>query len=198
MRKKPRYQKIMRLLLTALIFFAAMIATRAEEMDTNEVFEHINGRTFTFASGVGAWSTEMTMGEKGSFSGSFYDADMGDSGDGYPDGTLYACHFFGMFAEVETLDPYTYVLRLTALSLKEAVGVEQIVGDMRVISAEAYGMQGGDIFLLCYPGRETASLPAEFLEWIRMPNAWDEVPAILPCYGLYNVNAETGFFSHTD
>jgi len=41
-------------------------------------------------------------------------------------------------------------------------------------------------------------LSEEFLEWMRLPNAWEEVPDALPFYGLYNVEEGTGFFSYPD
>ena len=35
-------------------------------------------------------------------------------------------------------------------------------------------------------------MPEGFLEWIRMPNAWEKSPEALPLYGQYNVEAGTG------
>ena len=162
------------------------------------VLARIGGNTFTFSSGAGGWSTEVAVSEDGSFTGYFHDSDMGDTGDDYPNGTRYECRFSGVFAVTEKLDPYTYELRLAALVLEGDTGAARIVDGVKVISAGAYGMEGGDAFMLYCPGRATADLPEAFLEWIRMPNAWEEVPDALPFYGLYNVEAETGFFSYTE
>ena len=48
-----------------------------------------------FSSGAGAWGTGLTLAADGSFSGEYHDSDMGDSGDDYPDGTVYLCNFPG-------------------------------------------------------------------------------------------------------
>ena len=166
-----------------------------EVMTDNEVFALIAGRTFNFLSGVGGWWTDIEISADGSFTGYFHDSDMGDTDDDYPEGTLYECYFSGMFILAETIDPYTYKLRLTALNIESEPDAERIVNGVRVINADAYGMEGGETFMLYLPGRTTADLPDGFLEWICMPNAWEEAPETLPFYGLYNIEEETGFFS---
>ena len=160
-----------------------------------EIFARIGGSTFTFASGVGGWATEIVLAPDGSFTGLFTDGDMGDTSDDYPDGTLYVCHFTGRFVVTLQRDAHTYVLRLAALTLAEEPGAERIADGLRTISASAYGMEGGDVFLLYCPGRQTADLPEELMDWLRMPNAWEEDPDTLPCYALYNVGALTGLFA---
>ena len=164
----------------------------------HEIFARIGGNTFDFSSGVGGWSTEVVVSEDGSFAGYFHDWDLGDTGEDYPEGTRYECTFSGVFAVTGKIDPYTYELRLVTLEREGSNGEERIVDGVRVIGGDAYGIEGGDVFMLYFPGRETADLPEAFLEWIRMPNAWEEVPGALPFYGLYNVKAETGFFAYAE
>ena len=48
-------------------------------------------------------------------------------------------------------------------------------------------------FILYLPGAPTADLPQGFLDCIRMPRAWNDIPEKLPVYGLYNTEAEAGF-----
>lgn len=177
-----------------LVFVLAMsFAAVAEAGD--EVFGLINGYAFTFASGAGAWSTEIVISASGGFAGHYYDSDMGDSGDDYPDGTRYECHFSGTFEVSETIDPYTYKLRLAALNVESDTGAECVIDGVKVVYTDAYGIEGGENFMLYLPGRATADLPEEFLDWMGMPNAWDEIPDTLPLYGLYNVEQGTGFYS---
>ncbi|MCL1854709.1 MAG: leucine-rich repeat domain-containing protein [Clostridia bacterium] len=168
----------------------------AADTDDNGVFALIGGNTFSFLSGVGGWCTEIEVSENGSFTGYFHDSDMGDTGDDYPEGTRYECYFSGMFAVTGKIDSYTYELRLVSLELEGSAGEERIVDGVRVISADAYGMEGGEVFMLYCPGRETADLPDGFLEWICMPNAWEKAPETLPFYGLYNDGEGAGFFSN--
>lgn len=44
---------------------------------------------FVFSSGAGAWATSMTLEQDGTFSGAYYDADMGVYDEDYPNGTVY-------------------------------------------------------------------------------------------------------------
>jgi len=160
-----------------------------------DVFARLDGSIFYFLSGAGAWSTEIVFSPDGSFTGYYHDTDMGDSGAGYPNGTRYECDFSGTFALVEQRDEFTYALRLTSLELKEEPGTERVEDGMKLVSAEAYGISGGDEFMLYSPGSPSAGLPEEFLEWVRMASAWEEPPETLPFWGLYNLGEQAGFFS---
>ena len=180
-------------LLAILLVLLATVGNANEQYD--EVFALIEGNTFTYMSGVGGWWTDIVVSSDGNFKGYFHDADMGDVGDNYPEGTLYECYFSGVFVVTEMIDQYTCELRLAALNIESETGVERIADGVRVINTDAYGIEGGDVFMLYFPGRETADLPEGFLEWICMPNAWEEAPDVLPFYGLYNVKESTGFFS---
>ena len=160
-----------------------------------DVFERLDGSTFYFLSGAGAWSTELVVSPDGSFTGYYHDTDMGDSGADYPNGTRYECDFSGTFALVEQRDEFTYALRLTSLELKEVPGTERVADGLKLISAEAYGISGGDEFMLYSPGSPSAGLPEEFLEWVRMASAWEEPPETLPFWGLYNLGEQAGFFT---
>ena len=160
-----------------------------------EVFERLDGTTFYFLSGAGAWSTELVVSPDGSFTGYYHDTDMGDSGADYPNGTRYECDFSGTFALVEQRDEFTYILRLTSLALKEEPGTERVTDGLKLVSAEAYGISGGDEFMLYSPGSRSEGLPEEFLEWVRMASAWEEPPETLPFWGLYNLGEQAGFFT---
>ena len=160
-----------------------------------DVFAQLDGSTFYFLSGAGAWSTELVVSPDGSFTGYYHDTDMGDSGADYPNGTRYECDFSGTFALVEQRDEFTYILRLTSLALKEEPGTERVTDGLKLVSAEAYGISGGDEFMLYSPGSRSAGLPEEFLEWVRMASAWEEPPETLPFWGLYNLGEQAGFFT---
>jgi len=168
------------------------------EQNDDAVFGLINKGPFNFLSGAGGWSTEVYVSADGSFTGLHHDWDMGDIGDDYPEGTYYECSFSGMFVVTEKIDEYTYELRLVSLNLEEEEGTERIEEGVRIINTGAYGIEGGEVFMLYCPGRATADLPENYLEWIRMPHAWDEIPEKLPFYGLYNTEEELGFFMDPD
>ena len=202
MRRFMRRNRWMGLLASFFILLALLSPAAAgqeipdvQDSAGEEVFERLDGTTFYFLSGAGAWSTELVVSPDGSFTGYYHDTDMGDSGIGYPNGTRYECDFSGTFALVEQRDEFTYILRLTSLALKEVPGTERVADGLKLISAEAYGISGGDEFMLYSPGSQSAGLPEEFLEWVRMASAWEEPPETLPFWGLYNLGEQAGFFT---
>ena len=204
MRRFIRRNRWMGLLASFFMLLAALSPAAAGQaipdsqdsaVAVEDVFERLDGSTFYFLSGAGAWSTELVVSSDGSFTGYYHDTDMGDSGAGYPNGTRYECDFSGTFALVEQRDEFTYILRLTSLALKEEPGTERVADGLKLISAEAYGISGGDEFMLYSPGSPSAGLPEEFLEWVHMASAWEEPPETLPFWGLYNLGEQAGFFT---
>ena len=204
MRRFMRRNRWMGLLASFLMLLASLAPAAAGQefpdvqdsaVAGEDVFAQLDGSTFYFLSGAGAWSTELVVSPDGSFTGYYHDTDMGDSGAGYPNGTRYECDFSGTFALTEQRDEFTYALRLTSLALKEVPGTERVADGLKLISAEAYGISGGDEFMLYSPGSPSAGLPEEFLEWVRMASAWEEPPETLPFWGLYNLGERAGFFT---
>ena len=152
-------------------------------------------RDFTFCSGVGAWSTELTLNRDGTFSGMHHDSDMGSIGEGYPNGTVYTCRFEGRFKIVKQINEYTYSLRLVELATDEIPGTEQIVEGVRYIAAEPYGLGGGTDFLLYLPGTPYELLAEEFLRWQLWRGELGGEKDCLSGYAIRNVAMEYGFFS---
>ena len=104
----------MGLLASFLMLLASLAAAAAgqaipdvQNSAGEEVFERLDGTTFYFLSGAGAWSTELVFSSDGSFTGYYHDTDMGDCGMGYPNGTRYECDFSGTFALAEQRDEFT-------------------------------------------------------------------------------------------
>lgn len=160
-----------------------------------ELFDRLNGKSFNFASGVGAWNTEVTFGPDGTFEGNYHDSDMGDDGPSYPYGTVYLCNFSGSFSDAVRIDDFTYSMHLKDISLQNTPGQIEVRDSLRLIYSEPYGMDDADLFYIYLPGRSTGDLPEQYLEWICMPNAWAKPPATLSFWGMYNVGGEEGFFS---
>ena len=157
-------------------------------------FSDLSDRVFYFSSGAGAWFTELHIRDTGSFDGHYQDADMGDSGDGYPNGTLYDCDFYGTFDHLEKVDDFTYKMKLSDISFQREPETEEIIDGVRYIYSDAYGLDGED-FYLYLPGSRVADLPQAFRDWVGYhdPDAVQEEE--LSFYGLYNVQGELGFSS---
>ncbi len=79
---------------------AESVGATSEAPEDGNIFAQMP-KNFTFASGAGAWATSLKLSEDGSFVGGYHDSDMGDSGDGYPNGTIYVCGFSGKFSDPE-------------------------------------------------------------------------------------------------
>lgn len=153
-------------------------------------------QSFSFMSGAGGWSTELTINPDGSFTGNYYDSDMGDSGDGY-DATEYVSTFHGKFKNIQKKDDYTYVMQIDTLETEETQDTwieETGYGKVRYVASPPYGLYGGTNFELYLPGTPVSSLSAEYIDWVRTPMALDESATTLPGYGLYNVEEQNGFF----
>ena len=166
-------------------------------LTAEDIFGALNGKEFGFASGVGAWSSDLTFANDGIFMGSFHDSDMGDTGDGYPNGTIYVSDFSGRFEIANVINDHSVTLRLVESGTSEPVGNEWIDDQVRYVASDPYGIAGGDEFILYFPGTPMSELTDDGRQWYQMPRALsdDELPQTLPCYGLYNVNEANAFFS---
>lgn len=150
---------------------------------------------FYFSSGAGAWHTEMRLNADGSFEGSFSDANMGEAGPNYPHGTVYLCSFSGRFVPDQAEDPHSFPLTLTQLTLDRPAGQEWIKDDIRYISSEPYGLEGGTEFMLYAPTTPVLGLDEELLSW--WPDRFEsQPPETLSRWCLWNVATGAAFFTY--
>lgn len=153
-------------------------------------------KEFVFASGAGAWGTMITLNPDGSFEGSYSDSDMGDSGEGYPNGSVYVCEFSGHFDDIKQVDDHTYSMTLGEVTTSKEKDEEWIEDGIRYVSSDPYGLEDGKEFLLYTPETPIEGLSEEFLSW--WPNRYtqsEEPLETLSCYGLYNQKMGYGFFT---
>ena len=150
---------------------------------------------FLFASGVGAWDTQVTIAPDGSFSGIYHDADMGGTGEGYPNGTEYICEFTGQFSQPTQVDDHTWSVQLESLSYDGTPETEEIQDGIRYVYSTPYGIEGGQEFLIYLPFTPVADLPEGFRSWVgsQLVDSDNNQLAELPFYGLYNVTTQEGF-----
>lgn len=66
---------------------------------------------FSFSSGAGGWSTDITIQPDGSFKGQWHDTNMGESGPGYS-WAVHICEFAGSFSVIEQVNATTFKLQL--------------------------------------------------------------------------------------
>ena len=147
-----------------------------------------------FASGAGAWLTELVLEQDGSFSGQYHDSEMGDQGEGYPNGSCYTSTFSGRFGNIRQVDGHTWAMSLEELTVQEEPDTEWIEDGIRYIASDAYGLEEGTEFLLYSPETPTEGLNEEFLIWWPSWNVEDT--GTLNCWGLLNQEMGYGFFTY--
>jgi hypothetical protein len=162
-----------------------------------DVFRNMSERTMYFSSGAGGWSTDLEIGEDGTFTGHYHDSDMGDTGDGYPNGTCYICDFTGRFVITDQIDESIYRMKIEEIASEKEILTEWIDDGIRYIGAAPYGLSGGEEFLLYLPGLPLSKLTDDGISWYRMPRGIgdSELPETLPCYGIYNTATGDAFYS---
>ena len=149
-----------------------------------------------FASGVGGWGTVLTLQPGGSFTGQYSDAEMGGSSPEFPNGTCYVSEFSGRFADIQQISDYAWSMKLLGLTTEKEKEQTWIEDGVRYISAEPYGVIGGDTFILYAPGTPADEIPADCRDWWPDAYAWrkGEIEQ-LEGWGLYNVKTGQGFFT---
>ena len=163
-------------------------------VDTS-LFSDVSNYEFWFSSGAGGWCTSLTLQPDGTFNGQYYDSEMGDTGEDYPNGSQYQCNFYGKFTEPVQVNAYTYRFRIETIQYSRKPGEEEIINGVRYIYSQPYGLDGtGDIYLYL-PEAPVDELPKEYLDWVQMAME-DTGKDTLGFFGLYNVEEQDGFSSY--
>ena len=168
----------------------------SETTESGEPFSPDQPVVDAFSSGVGGWQTTMYIQADGSFTGEYFDSDMGVTGEGYPDGTTYVCTFSGKFAPLSQLDDLTYTTAVESISYVQSADTEEIRDGMRYVYTTAYGLDDAKTLYFYLPGTKTADLSEACMSWVST-YLWagneDEHAEVLPFVVLFNENAGTAF-----
>lgn len=167
-----------------------------EEEDLEFTFKDISNLEFWFGSGVGAWSTVLTVNEDGTFEGTYHDADMGDMGEGYLEGTYYLCDFKGKFTQPKKVNEYTYSVKIESIEIANEVDTEEIIDSVKYIYSQPYGLYDADDILIYIPGISIKELPEKYRSWVGYSDLTNLSETELPFYGIYNVKTGDGFSSY--
>lgn len=159
--------------------------------DTENIFAMLPSE-FIFSSGFGAWGTVLNIESDGTFTGKYQDSNMGESGSGYSNGTVYFCNFSGKFTIPQKINEYVYSMNIEFLDVEGISGTIYYENDIRYIVSEPYGLDNANELFIYLPGASRAVLPDRFLTWTDWNN---EIQDTLPSgfYGIYNVGGEKGF-----
>ncbi|MCR5633263.1 MAG: zinc-ribbon domain-containing protein [Eubacterium sp.] len=149
---------------------------------------------FSFASGAGGWGTGLNVDSDGSFTVDYHDSEMGDTGPGYPNGSVYVSNATGKFKNITKIDEYTYKMELDYYETEQEVDSEEIKDEIRYVYAEPYGIEGGNVFYLYLPGKPISELSEGFLSWSYGVIGDISGESTLSCYGIYNEAMDEGFY----
>ena len=182
----------MKKVLTILMCLALALGSLAfaEEQD---LFAVLNGYEWSFLSGVGGWSTDMRIRADGSFTGEFHDSEMGEAGEGYPDGSLYFCSFSGRMSVVGQLGENSWKIRVDRLENEPAQ--ESIEDGIRYVPADIYGLSEGDEMILYAPGTPVSILSEEMQLWAHVIDQ-ETPPTELESWFLMSEKNDSGFVSY--
>jgi hypothetical protein len=152
---------------------------------------------FIFSSGAGGWFTKITLSDDGTFTGQYYDADLGFTGDKYPNGTVYICNFNGKFTTPKEINEYIYSMNLDSLNVEGTPGTEYFENDTKYVVSDPYGFENADEFLIYLPGCPLEDADEDFLSWSFINR---QIRQTIPAgvYGIYNVGGMEGFMGEED
>ena len=157
------------------------------------IFETLSGMEWIFCSGVGGWSTDLQIRADGSFIGDFHDSEMGETGAGYPDGTVYICSFSGRMSLAEQVDGSTWKMRIDQLVTDQT---EETISDgVRYVPSSPYGISEGDEMLLYAPGTSVGIFTDDMLLWTHVQEL-EIVPDRLPDWFLCSEKNDSGFVGY--
>ena len=182
------------LVLLAVVLMLSTAVSASAEGVSMDLFSLIRGQLFEFSSGVGAWSTELTILEDGTFWGNFHDSEMGETGEGYPNGTLYGCTFHGKLSDAEPVDEYSWKAKIT-VEQDEGQMPEAIEDDIRYVTAAPYGLEKAQTVIFFLPGMPINRLPEGFILWSHLQEIDPDAKAI-PYYAIWNEEDEAGFITY--
>lgn len=159
-------------------------------------FSELSKYQFVFSSGAGAWQTILNINGDGTFKGYYSDSDMGDTGEGYPNGINYSSTFEGKFTAPKKVNDYTYSTSIESIKLEKEVGSEEIIDGIKYIYSEPYGLDDAKEIYIYTTQAPLKELPEGFRSWVGYMDLSDAKDEYLPFYGLYNVETESGFSSY--
>ena len=191
---KKRFKITPVLLILLLTFFTVSCKDKNAGKDYDFKFADLQGMQFIFSSGAGAWRTTLDILPDGTFGGYYSDLDMGDVGEGYPEGTEYVCDFSGNFTLPVKTGDNEYLLVCEFKTQEGTPGEEVITGGVRTITATPYGMEidESDQFILYMPGKKISEMPEGLLEGVR-PYADFEGQDTIGFYMIYNTGNGNAF-----
>ncbi len=186
----------MKKIIAWLLSLALVLSLAGALAETEEnIFEKLSVMEWSFSSGAGGWSADMRINPDGTFTGNYHDSEMGETGEKYPDGTLYYAIFKGKMSVTEKTEENTWKIKIESIETEEPAGNEKIEDEVRYVSTEVYGLAAGDEMILYAPGTPVSVLSEEMQLWAHVMDQ-ENPPAALENWFLSNTSRDSGFVGY--
>ena len=160
-----------------------------------EFWKTLGGRTYTFASGAGAWFDDLTLHPDGSFEGTYMDDNMGEEDPGLgTQATRYYCGYRGRFTNLRRLDVHSYAADLE-VTLNETPGqirVSPQEPEVRLITTGLSGLMKTDTVIIYTPGQRYDEAPEDLSYGFY---AFGEAREVLDTVAIFNPRTGSAFFT---
>ncbi|MBE5902833.1 MAG: DUF1311 domain-containing protein [Pseudobutyrivibrio sp.] len=169
-------------------------STEENDESAGITFEELSKHNYSLSSGAGGWSDDFNIEKDGFFHGHYHDMDMGDTGDDYPNGTMYICDYEGHLSNIQKIDEYTCKMEVSDLKVTSSE-TEYIEGGVRYIPSEPYAFCDTEEIEIYLPGKPTSEISEELQVWLGFVYL-DEVPEKIEDIALVNASQELGMTSY--
>lgn len=158
------------------------------------VFNFETPLSLVCTSGAGAWSDDLTLAPDGQFFGSYHDSDMGDTGEGYPNGTHYLCEYWGFVKDVEFTTDYSYSFILDGVGTQNEPNTEMIEEGILFKYTKPESLVNGREFVLYLPNTPVSELPEGAKSWI-VPLEGEFKGETIGRYIFYSLSDERAYWT---
>jgi RNA polymerase sigma factor (sigma-70 family) len=138
---------------------------KTKDADTSVLPAEAAGQ-YSFSSGVGAWEIHMDLKSDGTFTWEGHDTDMGLTGEGYPNGTVWVYSGKGRFEVSGKEDEYTYKLKIKESEETKAEGTTWTKEGVRYVAEKNVSLHLNS-YELILPGRDMSDreVVMNWLDW---------------------------------
>lgn len=166
-----------------------------EEVENKNVIELPFEETlnFSLSNGVGNWNNDFYLKPDGTFSGNFYDLDMGETGEDYSNGTYYYNEYSGTIKGLKAVDLYSFEFYIDEIEYKYEKGTEKIEDEIKNVAIDDItGVNKESRYILYVPYVPVKNLPETIDTWLLGIDLRERISSGL--YILYNETEEMAFY----
>ncbi len=191
-------KRILSFVLVLLVIFS-FAACKGKEVGTPISVEELPkvafSDLFVYALDPDDWHSSFTLRKDGSFRGKYFTEKKDSTGEGYPNGTVYYCDYYGYFTDFKKLNDYSYSMHLDKVNTQDYIGKETIENGVRRIVTYPYGIESGEEFILYTPETPVNKVSSKALVWWPDFKEHQTSPKEkLGCYAIVNVKTNEAFF----